>query len=543
MASDSRDRTGDENPRSRERLGRWLPGLAALTLVTRGVLALRTAVLSTDSEGFLWMAADWRAGSLSAVLENPVGYSPLYPVLVGETSRLTGGDLALAGYGVSILFSTLLVLPLATFTRKLLGDSAALGAVFLYAVHPLWLETGTDCMTESLFATCFLGSVTLLTRSPARRSELALPRVAAAGLLGCLAYLTRVEGIYLPLYTAGLCGLEILAGLRRGEGARIGGALARLGVFLLVFLAGSAPFLLEIREIGGRWDYSLKAAVARAQRREAAKPAREEARAPDTSRGVDNKWVKWRREHGDLGAASIGFLRYFHRSASTLHPLWIVVGLVLLVRRRGRERKRPFPWPCLYWSVGFFGPIFVLLYLGRNDADARYFLGGWLFLFPVGGYGLAATLGTLRGERSRVPAPWRTVLIVILLGLTSTMALLEFRKVRREDQLLIRVAGERIRELEAGNPPPEIVASRRKFVYYAGGRHWPHPGDSRYEFLLRAARARGARYILGFEKDFARARPPWPESVDPAVLERIPLENPDPDRHDSVVIYRVVSTD
>lgn len=143
-------------------------------------------------------------------------WPPLYALLARLFVWVPGLGLEGSGRLISIVFSSLAVLPVGYLARYLFGRRAALMAMLVYTVSPLALRWGLQVMTDATFMSLWIFAVAALLAASRRlwpdlfdqgdgRSPLK-PRDGAqwlllASLLGTLATLTRYQGIILfPLF-------------------------------------------------------------------------------------------------------------------------------------------------------------------------------------------------------------------------------------------------------------------------------------------------------------------------------------------------------
>ncbi len=536
----------------------WLLLLAACAL--RTTLALQTGIIGTDGESYIWMAEDFRSAAYSEALFNPLGYHPLYSIAIAVVWPVLGDPVA-AAFVISVVLSSLVVVPFFALVREIWGRVVALLTVFLYAVHPDLLATGGDTMTEGTYLFFFFSSLALFWAATRRGlAWLAL----AAGLCGGLAFLTRVEGIYLPSYL-GLGVVVLIAGdLMR----RRWSAAGRRGLVFVAFVVGfgvaAAPYVGAIHHFTGGWHFTTKASVPFSVAREAA--AARYARAPGDGSGVDvepraatservSEIERWRRKYGRIPGAALGFLKDFYRAGEFVHLPLVLIGIVMAMRHRRASRvgggdgrlgvlfdiaapasRRGVAFLNL-WALGCLLPIFLSFCSFRSDSDTRYYLAGHMFLFPWGAVALAGMWGW--GDRVGPPRAggWRFVAVVAAVAMV-VIAGVKVARNRRYDQSLVVEAGRVIRDVFPADTRPRVLATRQKFAYYAGSRRSP-PMDGRYESVLETARRLGLPIVVGFRKDLIAADPRWDGGWSEDDLERLPVPNPDREGMRSVDVFRV----
>ena len=132
-------------------------------------------------------------------------WPPIYTV-AAKTLAFVVGDLEQAGKLVSILSSTLLLIPLYGLTFRLAGRRAAIYAVLFYMTNPIATRWSIRVMGDSLFNLLFFWAAALFLQIAERektdQGESGRIRASSTGLLAAclmapLATLTRYQGILL----------------------------------------------------------------------------------------------------------------------------------------------------------------------------------------------------------------------------------------------------------------------------------------------------------------------------------------------------------
>jgi 4-amino-4-deoxy-L-arabinose transferase-like glycosyltransferase len=160
-------------------------------------------------------------------------FPPLYPVLIGAASYITGAT-DTACRIVSLLTGTLLPVPVFLVTEILFGRRAALAASALAAIHPMLVALSGSAYAESTYFTVWFFAIWFALR--ALRSE-ALKHAALSGLFSGLAYLIRPEAIAYSFLT--VLWILLSAAFRRSA---MRGAFLRASAVILVFAALAAPY-------------------------------------------------------------------------------------------------------------------------------------------------------------------------------------------------------------------------------------------------------------------------------------------------------------
>lgn len=206
--------------------------------------------MTNDGVDFLWQAQRLLAGEVELMLRHP--YHPLTATFIAGLSWITG-DVLSAAVTVSVLSGAVIVIAAHDLARMAFPHlrSAGLFAAILAALHSRTVIYTSDVQSDGLFLALFLLAVRMafagIERGVCRR------RLALAGLLSGLAYLTRPEGLFVALPV----GLWALAAWRRSDipRARIASGVA---AFALVLIVVALPYVMFVHHTTGIWGISMK---------------------------------------------------------------------------------------------------------------------------------------------------------------------------------------------------------------------------------------------------------------------------------------------
>ncbi|MHC5081820.1 MAG: ArnT family glycosyltransferase, partial [Planctomycetota bacterium] len=226
----------------------WILGLFLLACAARVIAALQTRVIAPDGVEYVRLATAFGTGDAQTALSHP--HHPLYPFLV-SLARFVMGDGTSAASFVSVLFGALAVIPLFLLLRATCGRAASRFAGFLYVFLPPFVRFGADAISEATFHFFLLSALALGTWHLARPGRFA--SMGLAGVAAACAYLTRPEGIALPL---AIVGTLLFRAIRKRSEAKT--ALLASGILLLAFTAVAMPYLLHIRAETGRFALTMK---------------------------------------------------------------------------------------------------------------------------------------------------------------------------------------------------------------------------------------------------------------------------------------------
>lgn len=203
-------------------------------------------VISSDGIGYVAAARNLATGDMNSLSSN--GFYVFTTWLVGQFTP----DFELSGRLVSVLFGSLLVVPLYLLGSELFSRRTALAACLVTSVWPSLLGWSCEVMTQAMFTTLIVTGYYLVWRMCRDQS----PRFAVwAGITLGLAFLTRTEAallfLALPVFP-----LVMMNGDTRRIMARP--ILAYAGAFIV--LCGMHVILLKLAT--GSWQLSVKTSAA-----------------------------------------------------------------------------------------------------------------------------------------------------------------------------------------------------------------------------------------------------------------------------------------
>lgn len=208
--------------------------------------------IETDSVGYLTLAMNLFTGQGYGAPGGLFYYirPPFYSVLTGLVWLLTG-DIEKAGYLVSIICGSLLLIPVYYLAKELFNKRVACISIILIIFYPYLIESSVDVLRDSTFNFLIVSGIYLFWK--ALKSYRLKPYVMA-GILFSLSYLTVLKGIlYIPLAVF----LHLLTGIRIHR-LPIRKVIGFNLVFILVFLAIAIPYLATVYHYTGRWSLGDK---------------------------------------------------------------------------------------------------------------------------------------------------------------------------------------------------------------------------------------------------------------------------------------------
>lgn len=224
-----------------------LLGLALLLAFTLRLYWMLTQapVVSFEAE-YIRVAQNLRAGlGLMSSYGGPeTMYAPLYSILIAGFS-LVVKNAEVAAHLVSLLFGTLLVLPIFYLTRWVYGVRAAYLGAFLVAVQPLLVARGGSIYTEAVYPTLLLAALYWGIKAI---DQVSLKYCFLSGAFFGLSYLTKPEAFAYPIFFAFMCFAMALV-------KRKGFAKVVLAPMLVVagFAVVASPYVAYLHAETGSW--------------------------------------------------------------------------------------------------------------------------------------------------------------------------------------------------------------------------------------------------------------------------------------------------
>jgi 4-amino-4-deoxy-L-arabinose transferase-like glycosyltransferase len=449
---------------------KWVLGLLVLAFLLRLPLLCFPEVIHNDGTEYirhakLIFAGDWAGGKAP----------PLYPALIA-LFRVITGDFEQAGILVSILFGSLLVLPVYSLGRTFFNEKVGILAALFGTVQPFLYIASGSVLTESAYFFLLTTSILFGWRafSEARPAHLLL-----FGLFTALSYLARPEAIgFLFIFTAWVLLLPPGPG-RRSFPKRAAMVLAAV----LCFLAFSSPYLIQIRMETGRWEISKKASVS------VAPSSQDDVYYKEGSRKVRGISLFSYVRH-PLEAAKkvgLGFLDSLNKFQQSCTPLLVVPLLFGLILDKGRFLRQRGSLYLFSFMVFFFGFVYPSFWVTRRFTSHMVPI-----VLPWAAAGFGVTAGWLQ-QRLDKDSLRRSVPFLLLAVLLGGLFLQGRVLHSREHRTIQREAGIWMR---AHLPPDAVVMSKLPQEAFYAERAWVRMPPAAYEEILKLARSRGARYLV-----------------------------------------------
>jgi hypothetical protein len=465
------------------RLGGLVLAALVVGLVVRVAVGLTDDAASTDETAYLHSGLSFVHGDGFERYGQPeLHFPPFLPVLLGVASWFVA-DPHTGTVALTVVSGTLLIIPLSLLARRLAGPAGGVATAWLAALVP-GLATmpqirGTG--SEAAYALLVVSAVWLVVSASDHHGRARLGRVAAAGVLVGLSYLTRPEGLLMvvPL------GLAVLVLAHRCPPRA-----ATVAAFALPVLLCVVPYATYFHANTGRWELTGKtqdasieawAAVARGDR----------ATRNGELYGLDESGLRFAaeytplttlaREHPEdyrgIVGTNVSKLRDVVNTMTVLPlPLWLLAAVGAWRLRRSRT----------VWLLLAVGALPVLSSLAFFVQQRYLVVTIALATVPMG-----AALGSLR-PRLRMAATAAVLAVAVFATVVSFRGDVAgwWHPVEQTEQ---RVAGE---WLAAHSDPGARVMTRSMIVEFYAERPSVALPAAGLDEVLRFARHYGVDYLV-----------------------------------------------
>lgn len=475
----------------------WILVLGA---AVRAIVSSRTDPVAFDSAIYFAMAQLLRAGSWDQVLAYP--FPPLFPLLVASAEGV-GAPTEAAGLFLAFALNLCVLLPLFFIARHLAGPRAALGAVFLWAVHPYAVRLSVRALSDT--PTVLLVALALWLGLHALKLEKLL-WAWLAGMLSGLAYLTRPEGIEAALGLAALYAIAAAPSTPSSLGVsrRILLRSAWVAAPLLGWALVASPYVSYISAQAGSLTLSKKKSVqamVSSFSAPAPKPDKDLPPPPEKAPSLQPPAMAPSPpapQPGWLGRAARNVYIFQQPLVNGVYPVVLLLAVWGVIEsRRGKVSVQHSAFILL---TGLAGLHFLILVGVASDQGAEY-LGGHhffllvLYLIPFAGAGLVAAIDWTRARFPQLR--WAPAVVATLCAVLTVPASLRWRDYRGS---AMRAAGIWVRDRLS--QPRIVVANNAKFSFHAGARRIGLGGNAKD--AIDRGREQGARFV-GFYSDNPQA--------------------------------------
>ncbi|MHC4599231.1 MAG: glycosyltransferase family 39 protein [Planctomycetota bacterium] len=519
MSDDPTTIDGAQPPVSPSALDKWWPwvGVAVLFVGLRLVLIGLTHAVPVDGVKYLSLGACWTSGAWREPLASE--YHPLYPLLLGLFTA-PFRDPELPARILSLLFSTLTLIPLYVLASPYGGRRGAYVALVLFALVPEPLRLSVQVLTEPLFLLCLLSAAALMMKA---LREGGLGWALGAGAAAGAAYLTRPEGLLLLLpFGAALIGASTkVPSLRR----RILLGILCLAAFLLV----SAPYMAwiggitakkSVTRLAGAGEYRPHEGPARP---DVVAPSKKEALVPWTVVGAEPDRVA--KSRPVRGAVWKG-LHLFGKAGHFVTPFLLLFALVL--NRVTRRARGPDLFLGSYYALGL--GLVVALLIAYRYASLRHAVPATVVTLPLVAWGAM--------ELWRLGGIWKPRLsrgfLVLWAAAFAVFFLCQGLRPLRIHRRYLKVVGAVLRA--RGTDADLLMSEDPRFAWY-GRKRFLAMGIMDAATLEREARARGVRYLASRHATLRGRVRDFDASLERGAWRPVPLPDPPSGARYKPVLY------
>lgn len=435
----------------------------------KGRVWCATTVLTRDGIGFIEFASRLRQESWSEVL-NTTDQHPLYPLHIFSVARLyeqflphtmTCYDWEFCAHLANFTAGLLLAIPMYFLGKRLGGWSIGFTGALLFQVLPVPVRITVDTLSEGTY---LLLTVTALWAALRGLDTKHLRWFLLAGVFGGLAYLTRPEGVLVPL-----CTVLALLGLRswgwwQASWAKTGACLASLGVAALLVIA---PYCCTIGRLSPKRTFRDMVHQSATTRPSPGRGMLLASRFQPGVNGASDYEVDWGFVIREVGRE---LLKGFH------YVVWLpaFIGVWLLARR---VKRVPHDAPLVLVLMLFVANLFVLFWLGyrAHYVSERHtmlivLIGCWtaMLALQAGAAWLSARWPRWQGRTLQLQG----FAVALLVG----FGLIQSLRGLHEHRLGHRLAGEWLApQLRPGD---QLVDPYGWVSFYAGRRSPPPPAGT-----------------------------------------------------------------
>jgi hypothetical protein len=453
---------------------RWkiLLFLLAFAFALRVFLVIYPEVIYSDGTEYVRHAKEVLAGNWTGGKSTPA-----YPAFIAFIYLLIK-NYELAGIWISVIFGTLLVLPVFYLGKEIFGERVGIISGLLAVVHPFLYMNSGSVLTESTYH-FFLATSVLFGWYAFSQGR--FHHILLFSLFVSLAYLTRPEGIGL-LFVFFVWVLFIDPPKEKRVWVKRAGILL-LAVFC--FLLFSSPYIIQLRKELGRWQISKKTTFSIGSLSD----------KEDTSfeavalREKINFSVFLKNPLTLLGKIGLGLLESFYKFQQGFNPILFLLALLGWIKIFKMKSSYTFKgnFYILSQHVFFFAFVFPFYWVVRRYASQMVPIS-----IPWAAFGCLEVMVWINRwfEKENLRKRVSLILLFLLLG----GLIIHGRVIHTKEHRLIR----RETGLWMKNHLPrdaKIMSRLPQEAFYAE-LPWIRIPEKNYEEILRVARSNKVRYLI-----------------------------------------------
>ena len=455
---------------NRRRILKILLLLLAFAFVLRIFLVLFPEVIYNDGTEYIRCAKQILSGNWGGSKA-----PPLYPVLIALASPLTS-NFELAGIWVSVIFGTLVILPVFYLGREIFNEKVGILSALFAVVHPfLYLSSGS-VLTESVYH-FLLATAVLFGWHAFRRGR--FWDILLFSLFTSLAYLTRPEAIGF-LFIFSFWALFIHPPQERRQGfKRVGIAV----LAILCFLIFSSPYLYQLREETGRWGITKKFSISIGS-------LSEEEAAPIESLTKTKKitLVSFVTEPLTvLKKIGFGWFQALYKFQLGFHPLLFLLAVLGFVWGMKKPFSKKGSFYLLSYFIFYLGLLLPFFWIAR-----RYTSLISTIALPWASLGFISLMEwiTPRLKEGR----WKRKFPALFLLFVLIVIFIQGRVIHgREHRFIQREVGLWIKD---HLPKEGKIMSRLPQEAFYAEMPWVRMPEKSYEEIMEVVRSQGVRYLI-----------------------------------------------
>ncbi len=499
----------------------WLLGVFLLAAVLRTIAVLTRQMVQLDEASYARMAenllhghAPWDITHTSAV-----HLSVLYPVVTASFAVVIRNYVT-AGYVVSVLFGSLLVLPTFMFGKVMWNQRVGVAAAALVAVLPVMVDKSSTIDGQNLFAFWLMCAMFFGYRM--QFTKRCMCGMLAGTCLG-IAYLDDPTALY---YLVVLFGLLVIIGFRQEVASYANKAASH---FVLMFLLFAIPniifmslaigsFTVQDRPVDELYAavHNLRPGSLQWEQQMMRLDSSGNLVLPKLQQGDGLAVMLVKNPLGVLSAMLRQINFYYIRNVATLFPAWLLMLIGLGIFKTVWSRREalkygyfalmllplatlPLKWP----DVRFMMPYMAIFMLWAAK--------GWLSLEAWG----IGTVGELLGWKHDNPRGKLAVRAgVAALVLIPVAALALWSVARTDYPVEYKLAGKWLKA--HGGQGGRIMSRESSTAYYADGTLVLLPYASTQQVLDYGHR-QGVDYLIVSRPIIDQQRPELENLMDPAL--------------------------
>jgi 4-amino-4-deoxy-L-arabinose transferase-like glycosyltransferase len=474
--------------------------LLLIAFALRLVLLLQPEVIHNDGTEYVRhakevLAGNWTGGKGTPDYPSTGKFPPAYPAFIAFIFLFIK-NFELAGILVSVIFGTLLVLPVFYLGKEIFGEKVGVLSGLLVAVQRFLHTSSGSVLTESTYYFFIAASVLFGWRA---FSQGKFHHVLLFSLFVSMAYLTRPEGIGL-LFVLVIWVLLINPPERKRVWKK------RVGIVLLAvfcFLLFSSPYLIQLRKELGKWQISKKASFS------IGSPSEEES--PSLNAWEIGQKINFldlaKKPLALLGKIGGGLVESFYRFNQAFNPVLFLLALLGWIKIFKMKSSYTFKanFYILSYHVFFFAFVLPFFWIERRYVSQMVSIS-----MPWAALGCLEVAGWLHRwiEKERLRKKVSLILLLLLLGGLFVQGRVthsrELRLIRKETGLWMRDHLPRNAKMMSRFPQEAFYAELP----------WVPIGVyvKSYEEILSVARSKKVRYLI-LDDSIEKGSPGFSEKI------------------------------